>query len=336
MIKERLQRIRNLIGRHRDKLWWFHSCYSLLLGVGVMWLGTRHFAYLRVAVFHIAFIWSTSLLLPTVFAHPRLKPAWNKRIRQLINYFQRNFYQQLLFFILPVYYLSASGESLNMVFVAAIAVSALLATLDIIYDRHLSLKSGLMAVFLAFNLFVCINVMLPIIMNIKISLSLRISALLALTGFATYHFRHSTSRPSQKWIFTAIAALFLLVIVGPGRFLIPPAPLRLMEARFGRELNPETLQIDTPLLHPPVDRPTQIFALTAIQAPLGLKDNVGHRWYLDGKLVFASPFHQIQGGRKTGFRFWTSVRLKRVFPFSRIRLDVETEGGQLIGRKILK
>jgi hypothetical protein len=330
------ERVQNLIGRHQDKLWWFHSFYSLLLGVGVMWLGTRHFAYLRVAVFHLAFIWSSSLLLPTVFAHPRLKPAWKRRIRLLINYFQRNFYQQLLFFILPIYYLSASGESLNMVFVAAIAVSALLATLDIIYDRHLSLRSGLMAVFFAFNLFVCINVMLPIILSIKISLSLRISALLALTGFATFHFRQSSSRPVQKWIFTAIAALFLLFIVEPGRFLIPPAPLRLMEVQFGRELNRNTVRIESPLSHPPADRPTRIFALTAIQAPLGLKDNVGHRWYLDGRLVYASPFHQIQGGRETGFRLWTSLRLKHALPFSRIRLDVETEGGQLIGRRFLE
>ena len=332
----KIQQVQNLIGRHQDKLWWFHSFYSLLLGVGVMWLGTRHFAYLRVAVFHIAFIWSTSLLLPAVFTNPRLNPAWKRRIRLLINYFQRNFYQQLLFFVLPIYYLSASGESLNMVFVAAIAVSALLATLDIIYDRRLSLKSGLMAVFFAFNLFVCINVMLPIILSIKIFLSLRISALLAFAGFGTYHFRHSTSRPVQKWIFTAIAALFLLVIVEPGRFLIPPAPLRLMEVRFGQELNQKTLEIESPVSHPPADRPLRIFALTAIQAPLGLKDNVRHRWYLDGKLMYSSPFHQIQGGRRTGFRLWTSVRLKRALPFSRIRLDVETEGGQLIGRRFLE
>ena len=25
--------------RHKDKLWWFHSAYALLLGVGIMWLG---------------------------------------------------------------------------------------------------------------------------------------------------------------------------------------------------------------------------------------------------------------------------------------------------------
>ncbi|MCX6556572.1 MAG: hypothetical protein NTW95_03945 [Candidatus Aminicenantes bacterium] len=29
--------------RHQDKLWWFHSSYSLQLGIGVMWLGSRHF-----------------------------------------------------------------------------------------------------------------------------------------------------------------------------------------------------------------------------------------------------------------------------------------------------
>ena len=46
------------LDRHQDKLWWFHSSYSLLLGIGVMWLGAKHFAYLRLAVFHIAFIWA--------------------------------------------------------------------------------------------------------------------------------------------------------------------------------------------------------------------------------------------------------------------------------------
>jgi hypothetical protein len=333
MIKTRW--LQNFIGQHQDKFWWFHSFYSLLLGVGVMWLGTRHFAYLRVAVFHIAFIWATSLLLPTVSSHPRLKPEWKIRIRLLINYFQRNFYQQLLFFVLPIYYLSASGRSLNMVFVIAIAVSALLATLDIVYDRHLSLKSGLMAVFFAFNLFVCINVMLPIMLSIKLSLSLRISALLALAGFATFHFRHSFSRPAQKWVFTAIAALFLLAIVEPGRSLIPPAPLRLMDVGFGLDLDRETLRIATPLSRLPTGGAERIYALTAIRAPQGLKDNIRHRWYLDGRLVYASPFHPIQGGRKTGFRLWTSVRLQGISPLSRLRLDVETEGGQLIGRKFL-
>jgi hypothetical protein len=135
------------IDRHQDKLWWFHSSYSLLLGIGVMWLGSRHFTYLRLAIFHIAFIWLSSLFLPALSRIRRIPPPWPHRIRLLINYFQRNFYQQLLFFILPIYYLSATWGAANMLFVLLLAFSAFLATMDIVYDRYLSVNWWLLAMF---------------------------------------------------------------------------------------------------------------------------------------------------------------------------------------------
>jgi len=91
-----------------------------------MWLGTKNFNYLRLAVFHIAFIWLSSLALPWLSHWRRLPEHWRRRLRLLINYFQRNFYQQLLFFILPIYFLSASWGAGNMLFVGLLAVSALL------------------------------------------------------------------------------------------------------------------------------------------------------------------------------------------------------------------
>ena len=51
---------RPLIGwfhRHQEILWWLHSLYALILGIGMMWLGARKFAYLRIAIFYISFIW---------------------------------------------------------------------------------------------------------------------------------------------------------------------------------------------------------------------------------------------------------------------------------------
>ena len=74
--------------------------------------------------------------------------------------------------------------------------------------------------------------------------------------------------------------------------------------------------------------------LTSIYAPLGLREQVSHEWYLDGRPVTSSPFYQVTGGRKEGFRLWTG----QVFDLSSaqgIRLDVVTEGGQLIGRASL-
>ncbi len=321
-----------ILERHQDKLWWFHSSYSLLLGIGVMWLGTKNFAYLRLAVFHIAFIWLSSLALPLLARLRNIPERWHRRLRLLINYFQRNFYQQLLFFILPIYYMSATWGAGNMLFVLLLAVSALLATMDIVYDRYLSVNRRLLAVFFAFNLFACINVMLPVVWNFKNSFALRLSALLALAGFISFSFTLRGVKIRGRLRLILAAALLLAGVTEIGRPLIPPAPLRLLECGFGLGMDPLAKGLSESLRELPAGGPARIYALTAIDAPLGLKDRVCHRWYLNGELVYASPFIQLSGGRKSGFRLWTFRTLKRIYPGSLLRVDVRTEGGQLIGR----
>lgn len=318
--------------RHQDKLWWFHSSYSLLLGAGVAWLGTRHFAYLRVAVFHVAFIWLSSLALPSLSRWQRLPEDWRRRLRLLINYFQRNFYQQLLFFILPVYYLSATWGAANMVFVLLVATTAVLATLDIVYDRWLSPAWGVLSAFFAFNLFACIHVMLPVIWNLRNSLALSLAAVLALAAFASFTFARRGPEPPGRWVRMLAAALLLVAIAGPGRSLVPPAPLRLLGSGFGTGLDPLERELSGRLASLPPGGKLRVYALTAVLAPLGLKDRVGHRWFWNGRLAYASPFFRLHGGRRSGFRLWTFHTLDIDRPGGVLHVDVVTEGGQLIGR----
>lgn len=223
-----------------------------------------------------------------------------------------------------------------MLFVLLLAVSALLATMDIIYDRYLSVNWRMLAVFFAFNLFACINVMLPVVWNFKNSFALRLSALLALVGFASFCFALKGVRIRQRLLLILVAALLLGLVSEIGRPLIPPAPLRLMSSGFGLGIDPENNELRTLLLRLPSGGPFKIHALTAIRAPLGLKDRVGHCWYLNGKLVYASPFIKISGGRTTGFRLWTFRTLKNIAPRSTLRIDVLTEASQLIGRTWLR
>src|SRR6266498_2388415 len=107
--------------RHQEKLWWLHSLYALILGVGVMWLGKRNFAYVRVAVFHISFIWLSSLLLPKLLNHLRLSPRWASRLRLLVNFFNKNFYQQMLFFVLPILWSVSNTQTTRISGVLAFA-----------------------------------------------------------------------------------------------------------------------------------------------------------------------------------------------------------------------
>ena len=327
-----VQAIAATLARHEEKLWWLHSVYALLFGIGVMWLGQRHFAFLRVTLFYVVFIWITSLLLPRLV--PRLGQRWGRWLHRVIHYFNRNFYQQILFFILPVYYTSATLSSRNMVFVFFLGGSALLSTLDVIYDRHLSTKWSWSALFFAFNLFACVNVMLPVLWGVSNLGAFYIAAAASFLGFVTFCFRLSHLPLWKARAVITFGGLLLILFVFGGLAYIPPAPLRLLSASFGSEFDRAALRIDNQLSAVPASSPVRVVGLTSIYAPLGLSEQVSHQWYVDRRLVSSSPFHQVTGGRNEGFRLWTG----QVFDLSAaraIRLDVVTEGGQLIGRASL-
>lgn len=319
---------------HKEKLWWLHSFYALILGIGIMWLGSKNFAYLRVTVFYISFIWLSSLFLPKLLSHPRLTQLWRRRIHLLINFFNQNLYQQLLFFVLPIYCASATLGSRNIGFVLLVGLSATLSTLDVVYDRHLSVKPSLTAVFFAFSLFGLINVVLPVLWSVSNLRALRISAVLAFLGFLTLYYRPLQWR-SRGIALALLIALFLLGLVELGRSFIPPAPLRLASVQFGRDIQRESLEVESPLTRLDPARSLRVYGLTAIKAPLGLKEKVRHRWYENERLICDSPFYGMTGGRMQGFRLWTSCVLESIPPGAELRLDLETEGGQLIGRAAL-
>ena len=321
----------NWFQRHTNKLWWLHSIYALLFGVGIMWLGARNYNYLRVTVFHVGFIWLSSLYLPKLLDHPRLSPRWAERLRLAINYFNKNFYQQVLFFILPIYYGSATVSSGNIIFVFFLGISAVLATLDVVYDRHLSVRRGLTACFFAFNLFALINVMLPVLWSIGNNWATRISAVFAALGFVTIFQPFSQVRYRQ-YVAAVGAALLLLVLVEFTRAYIPPAPLRVVAAQFGSDYQTETKSVEPVLTEAEPGQARRLHVITAIKAPLGLKETVQHRWHKNDKLVWASPFIQVTGGREQGFRLWTNYLFDVIEPGAVVRVDAVTEGGQLIGR----
>jgi hypothetical protein len=118
-----------------------------------------------------------------------------------------------------------------------------------------------------------------------------------------------------------------------GRPFIPPAPLRLVSVELGTDFQKESLQIESPLTEFSPGQSLRLYGLTAIKAPLGLKERVQHRWYMNEKLIFTSPFYAMTGGREEGFRLWTSLYFESIPAGAELRLDLQTEGGQLIGRR---
>jgi len=317
--------------RHEKHLWWLHSLYALLLGIGIMWLGNRNYGFLRFTVLQVSFIWLSSLALRRVMDSPWLSPRWAGWIRAVINYFNKNFYQQVLFFVLPIYYASATIASRNFFFVVLVALSATLSSLDLVYDRFLSVRRGLNAIFFAFNLFVLINVTLPVLWSVGNAWAMRVSGVLALAGFATLYFPVAPFRRGKELVI-AVSAILLIALVELGRGYVPPAPLQLVWSEFGTEFDRNAMRVAVPLEALEPGGPVRLYGVTAIRAPLGLKEKVRHRWYLDGKPIFASTAFEITGGRKDGFRLWTICTIEKLSAGDELYIDAETEGGQLIGR----
>lgn len=327
---------RTWLEAHETTLWWLHSLWALAFGMGVMWLGARHYTWLRGAMAYVVVIWVASLALPWVSHHPRLSPRTRRLTLTAINYFNRGFYQQLLFFVLPIYYASTTRDSINVVFPAVVAVSAVLASLDVVYDRHLSVRRGVMAVFFAFNLFACVNVALPVLWAVSNANAMRISAVLALLGFVTLRY---PARALGRWGVLAgllASAVVLGALLEWGRRVVPPAPLRVVSGEFGREIDRRNPTIVGRFDEVPGDWRGRVYVQTAVLAPLGLEDRLRHRWVVDGVTVHATPYYAVAGGRERGFRLWSYYTFNAPRPHARIVVDVETESGQLVGRTAVR
>ncbi len=335
-VRPRVTAAQTWLHRHETTIWWLHSVWALGFGVGVMWLGSRNFTYLRVAIVHVAFIWITSFALPWVAHSPWLSSAWRGRVGFAINYFNKNFYQQILFFMLPIYALSTTPDSLNVIGLGVLGACAVLSTLDVIYDRHLSPRRLLTAGFFACTVLGGVAAALPILWGVPPGTALRVAGAAAAVGVLTLLLTERKSDWQRSWFAGGVMLLALAMLAEYGRVLIPPAPLRVAASAFGPDLDRSRLALGTKFDTLPTGYQGPVYVLTSIYAPLGLHDRVRHVWYVDGARIWASRWYDVDGGREEGYRLWTGRGTLPLTPTSRIHVDVETEGGQLIGRARLR
>ena len=320
---------------HESTLWWVHSLWALALGVAVMWLGASNFLWLRLAAIHVVVIWSASMLLANFVDRPDHQSVWWHRLRLVINYVTKNFYQQILFFILPIYAGSATIGSGNVGFIVLVGVSALLSTLDIFYDRYLTRRRTLNALFFAFNLFAALAVALPILASVSNAWALRTASVAAVLGYVTIALRPSELARRRALVTSAAGALVLAGVIQVAMPFVPPAPLRLTDSQFSTGFDRRRFEAVGAIGVIPEGWTGRLYAVTSLHAPLGLEDAVELRWFKGGRPLWKSSSHDFVGGRREGFRLWSSVLISSSDPPGPVRLDVVTGAGQLVGRATL-
>ena len=107
----------------------------------------------------------------------------------------------------------------------------------------------------------------------------------------------------------------------------------LQQAAFGTQVDTARgPRVTRPVNATPVDTRGQVYVVTAIYAPQGLHDRVRHVWYHGPREIKRTRYYDVDFGRDDGYRLWSPVSLTADLAGQPLRVDVETEGGQLIGR----
>ena len=329
---DRLGAVVRFVGRHQAVFWTLHSLWALAWGVAFLVVGGKRPQLLRFGLVSVGAVWLTSLALPAVLRGSWIPDRRKEAARKLVLWGQKWLLQGLAFFLIPIYHRSATYPSRQVLFMTLLVLAALAATIDVVYDELVARRRPLLGAFLAFVAFACVNITLPMVWRVGGLWNLGASGALATAVFVSFVAEREEGRLVRSAVRAAGVGLFFLVLVTLGRPAVPPAPLRLAYVHFGMALAENGRDVGTPLQVLPAGTPLRLFAVAAVQAPAGLEEGVRHVWSLDGDVVSQGRLIEITGGRERGFRSRSATSLPGLRPGQRVRLEVETAHGQVIGR----
>ena len=329
-----------LLKKHGKKLWWLHTFYALGLGVFVATFAQKGFLRARFLAISLGVAWLVLVLFFRLFgtgARQDFATAWpGARTRFLVmTYVLKNLYQGMLFFLLPFYWKSATLDAPNRWFLLLLGACAVLATLDLVFDRVLMRWKILASIFYAVTLFACLNLVIPALLPDTRTLWTLLSAAgITVVGFAMMHVPPSALRHPLN-------TLLLAASIGAGvglayglRAAVPPVPMYLSSAAIGTQLLPDgRLAMEVKAVRASVM--AQLRAVTDVVVPGGEGDRLRHVWRLEGEAVYrASEEASRVAGPSGAIRLQSSLTDKNL-PGQLVghwSVDVETEDGQLVGR----
>ncbi len=347
------KRVRALLERHANKLWWLHSLYALSLGAFVVTFADKGFEHARFLTISLAAGWLVLIVFFRVFggdarhAHDKAEPEEEptdekakrvKKIRKVgfyvMTYLLKNLYQGMLFFLLPFYWKSATGDGPTRWFVIGLGILAILSTLDVVFDNFLMRwKVGASLVYL-FILFACLNLVIPALFpDTRTLLSLMLAAAISAAWFWSMHVPlRALGRPGPFIAFmlsitAATSAAYF------GRRAIPPVPLHIASAAVGPSLLPDgRLTMHVTRLHSSYIQ--EMHALTDVVIPGGEGGKLFHVWR-HGELEMQRGPVEPSGDPPKG-----TVRLRSTLRSFNLpsdlsghwSVDVVTTDDQLIGR----
>jgi hypothetical protein len=164
------------------KAWWFHSFFALSFGVGVMLFARSGLKYADKVLMALTVSWLLMFIALRFIVGPTNRREDEKLIRKGVrvatNYVIKQFYQQMFFFLTPLYASSAtwSLQSFNWWLAPLLLVCAVVSTMDLVFDNFIMERRLLASALYGLAMFAMLNVMLPLLLGLDHATGLIVAA----------------------------------------------------------------------------------------------------------------------------------------------------------------
>lgn len=323
------------------RLWWLHSAGALAFGIAAMAFARAGLAYGDKILLVLCGSWLLVFLALRFVVGPQNRrpdeTLARKGVRVATNYVIKQLYQQMFFFLVPIYAASAtwSWDSSNWWIVPLLLACAVVSTLDLVFDHVVMERRWLAAAMYGLAMFGALDVLGPLVLGTDhlTGVLLAAAATPAAVAFLGFSLRQVLSPQGALW--TAAATAGLLALVWWGRAAVPPVPLAQLEATVGHGSYGSHECLPAPKRLLAADELAGLRCGSLLASPGGLREAVEHR-YVHGDRVVAvvRPTVLTCDGEARDRMVVRSVLPASALPAhpqGRWRCATHTTSGQLVG-----
>lgn len=319
-------------------IWWFHSLFALSFGVGVMLFARKGLAYADKVLLVLMLSWMLMFVALRFIVGPANRGENENVIRKGVrlgtNYIIKQLYQQMFFFLVPLYASSAtwSLSSFNWWMAPVLLVCAVVSTMDLVFDNVIMERRWLASSMYGLAMFGALNVVLPLVFQFTHLTGLMIAAAATPVAVAFLSFSVRSVLSFQGIVITLGTTLGLFAAVAYGRAAIPPAPLAMPETAVGHGTF-GSYECLPPSKH--VIKKNQLDHLrcgSMLVEPGGVKEHVVHVWRHRGRTVARLTPEVLEcDGEAAVYR--SELKELPADPLGKWQCVTETVGGQLVGMR---
>jgi hypothetical protein len=317
-------------------IWWFHSFFALSFGLGAMLFARRGLAYADKVLLVLMMSWLLMFVALRFIVGPanrsETENVIKKGIRLGTNYIIKQLYQQMFFFLVPLYASSAtwSLSSFNWWIAPVLLVCGVVSTLDLVFDNVIMERRWLASAMYGLAMFGALNVLVPLVFQFTHLTGLMVAAAVTPIAVAFLSFSVRSVLSVQGSFITLGTTVGLFAAVVYGRAAIPPAPLAMPETSVGHGTygSYECLPASKHTM-----RKDQLDGLrcgSMLAEPGGVKEGVVHVWRHRGHTVARLVPTAVQcDGEAVVYRSELKVLPEDLT--GKWQCVTETVGGQLVG-----